>query len=68
MNEDYICLEDGFYYFWPRENKGCFAPYELRRIAAELDALNEPLQNSIEEYFEQQTQNPVVEEEENFPF
>ena len=43
---------DGFYYFWQDEDLlGCWSAHNLREIADELDKINKPYKNSIEEYF-----------------
>ena len=43
---------DGFYYFWMDEDlTGCWTAHNLREIADELDKINKPYRNSIEEYF-----------------
>ena len=43
---------DGFYYFWQDEDLvGCWTAHNLREIADELDKVNKPYRNSIEEYF-----------------
>lgn len=31
---------DGFYVFWPEASDGAFTAHDLRRLAAELDAVN----------------------------
>ena len=48
---DVLAKEDGFYDFWPTLSGGCWPAYLLRQIADELDALNEPLDREIEDFF-----------------
>ena len=43
---------DGFYYFWQDDAlTGCWTAHNLREIADELDKINKPYRDSIEEYF-----------------
>lgn len=46
--EEFVCLEDGFLYYWP-SGRGAIASHELRIIADELDMLNKIWENIIEE-------------------
>ena len=46
---------DGFYYFWQDEDLvGWWTAHNLREIADELDKVNKPYRNSIEEYFKKE--------------
>lgn len=48
---------DGFYYFWMDEDlTGCWTAHNLREIADELDKINKPYRNSIEEYFRKENE------------
>lgn len=48
---------DGFYYFWQDEDLvGCWSANNLREIAFELDKINKPYRNSIEEYFRKENE------------
>ena len=48
---------DGFYYFLMDEDLiGCWAAHDLREIADELDKVNKPHRNSIEEYFRKEVE------------
>lgn len=42
---------DGYYYFWPNNDSGCWGSYGLIVIADALDILNKPHDNQIKEYF-----------------
>ncbi len=51
--DDFLTLEDGYWYFWPAEtNQGAYSAYNLREIADELDAMNKPWDDSVNEFFQ----------------
>lgn len=48
---------DGFYYFWQDEDLvGCWTAHNLREIADELDKINKPYRNLIEDYFKKENE------------
>lgn len=40
---------DGYYYFWPNNNSGCWGSYELIMIADALDIINKPWNEHIKQ-------------------
>lgn len=50
-NDEFVTLDDGYKYWWPDKLNGCVSAYQLRELADELDKLNEPWQQEIENYF-----------------
>jgi len=53
---EFLTLEDGYYYYWPVQDKGgCWAAYVMRAIADKLDELNKPLDDDTKAYFEKET-------------
>ena len=55
--KEIIADVSGFYYYWPKGNKGMFCSASLRVIADELDRINEPLDKEIEAYFNKELTN-----------
>lgn len=53
---DIIKKEDGYYDFWPEypSKGGCWPSYALHAIAKLLDALNEPYEKQVDDYFKEQ--------------
>ena len=48
---------NGYYYFYTdEETSGGWESYSLREIADELDKVNKPYRNSIEEYFRKENE------------
>ncbi len=47
---DFMCLEDGYYRWWPH-GLGAISAEELRMIANELDRLNTDWDNQLQEFF-----------------
>jgi hypothetical protein len=54
--KDFIPLEDGYYYYWPRPGKGGFSADNLRAIADELDRKNKPWDDQVQAYFNETDQ------------
>lgn len=50
---EFIQLEDGFWYYWPQKF-GAIPAYQLRQLADELDRRNKVWEESIDEYFRNQ--------------
>lgn len=48
---EFVTLEDGFVYYWPKLLDGCLAAHELRELADELDKRNKEWNDNINEYF-----------------
>ena len=42
---------DGYYYFWPTNDSGCWGSDELMIIVNALDIINKPHNDQIREYF-----------------
>lgn len=52
-SRDFVCGEDGFYYWWPcPHGRGALDSADLRIIADEMDRRNSKWQKQINEYFE----------------
>lgn len=51
---DFVTNEAGDEVFWPTDNRGYYDSFTLRTIADELDKMNGPWNDRIEEYFETQ--------------
>lgn len=49
-DNEFVMLEDGFYYYWPK-GKGAIPAYQLRLLADELDKRNKEWNDRINEYF-----------------
>lgn len=48
--------DDGFYVFWPDDSKkGYWDSFIMRLISDELDKFNQPIQEAIGEYFNEQS-------------
>ncbi len=45
---DFVCGEDGYYVFWPKEVHGALAPHHLRWLADELDHMNAPWDDHVQ--------------------
>jgi len=58
---DFLYLEDGFLYFWPK-NTEAYSAHNLRELADYLDQINEKWQADIERYFKE---NPEKESDES---
>lgn len=53
LDNNFVFDVDGFVYYWPDGN-GHYASHNLREIADELDKMNKPWQDRIDEYFDGQ--------------
>jgi hypothetical protein len=54
---DFTALEDGFYRYWPkRDSLGAIAAHELRWLADELDKMNAPLEEELNNFFTEHTE------------
>lgn len=51
IEDELVTDVDGYVYYWPKPNGGHFSPWMLRAIADELDKINQPWQDTIDEYF-----------------
>ena len=49
-DNEFVMLEDGFYYYWPK-GQGAIPAYQLRLLADELDERNKEWNDRINEYF-----------------
>lgn len=61
---DFITNEAGDEVFWPTGNHGYYDAFMLRAIADELDKMNGPWNERVEEYFE----GALATEKANFEF
>lgn len=57
---EFLMKEDGYFDFWPKLGGGYWPSYLLRELANQLDILNQPIEDEIQNYFNKQKE---VEEE-----
>lgn len=50
-NNEFVILDDGFYYFWPKANAGAYSSWMLRVLADECDRRNKSWQEDIDFYY-----------------
>lgn len=55
VEKDFVTNVDGEEVFWPEGGNGYYSSYILRAIADELDKMNGPYNDRLEEYFEEHT-------------
>ncbi len=50
--QDFVALEDGFFYYWPKTNLGALSEYDLKNIADLLTWVNQPSQEHLNKYLD----------------
>lgn len=45
---DFVCHEDGYYYYWPARRDGAMPGYVLRALADKLDEINKEWDDQIQ--------------------
>lgn len=46
---EFVLDVDGYFYYWPTDERGCWASYSMRWIADKLDELNRPWDEFIQQ-------------------
>lgn len=50
-NSEFVQLEDGFWYYWPKVDKGAISEYDLYCLFEELKERNKKWNDYINEHF-----------------